>query len=34
MMQNPATAKVVTDLVMNRAPRIPAESVRPARLVE
>ena len=23
MMQNPATAKVVTDLVMNRAPRIP-----------
>jgi glycine oxidase len=34
MMQNPATAKVVTDLVMNRAPRIPVESVRPARLVE
>lgn len=34
MMQNPATAKVVSDLVMNRAPRIPAESVRPARLVE
>jgi glycine oxidase len=34
MMQNPATAKVVTDFVMNRAPRIPVESVRPARLVE
>ncbi len=34
MMQNPATAKVVTDFVMKRAPRIPVESVRPARLVE
>lgn len=34
MMQNPATAKVVTDLVMNRAPRIPVASVRPARFVE
>jgi glycine oxidase len=34
MMQNPATAKVVTDLVMNREPRIPIDSVKPARLVE
>jgi glycine oxidase len=34
MMQNPATAKVVTDFVMKRAPRIPVESVDPARLVE
>lgn len=34
MMQNPATAKVVTDLVMNRAPRIPVRSVTPVRLLE
>jgi hypothetical protein len=34
MMQNPATAKVVTDLVMKRAPRIPIDSVDPARLVD
>jgi hypothetical protein len=34
MMQNPATAKVVTDFVMKRAPRIPVESVGPARLIE
>jgi glycine/D-amino acid oxidase-like deaminating enzyme len=34
MMQNPATAKVVTDLVLKRAPRIPIASVDPGRLVD
>jgi hypothetical protein len=34
MMQNPATAKVVTDLVLKRAPRTPIDSVAPSRLVE
>lgn len=34
MMQNPATAKVVTDLVLKRAPRLPLDKVDPARLVE
>jgi glycine oxidase len=34
MMQNPATAKVVTDLVMKRPPRLPIDSVDPARLVD
>ena len=33
MMQCPATAKVVADLVLKRAPRIPLASVNPARLV-
>jgi glycine oxidase len=34
MMQNPATAKVVTDLVLKRAPRIPVDTVDPTRLVD
>jgi glycine oxidase len=33
MMQGPATAAVVTDLVARREPRIPIASVNPARLV-
>ncbi len=33
MMQGPATAAAVTDLVMKRKPRIPLEAVDPARLV-
>jgi len=33
MMQCPATARVVTDFVMKREPRIPVASVDPARLV-
>jgi len=33
MMQCPATAKVVADLIAKRAPRIPLEGVAPARLV-
>jgi glycine oxidase len=34
IMQAPATAKAVADLVMKREPRLPLGSVRPARLVE
>lgn len=34
MMQTPATAKVVTDLVKGREARIPVAGVRPGRLVE
>lgn len=34
MMQAPATAKVVTDLVAGRPPRLPLDSVRAARLVD
>jgi glycine oxidase len=33
MMQCPATAKVVADLVMKREPRIPIASVNPARFL-
>jgi glycine oxidase len=34
MMQCPATARVVADLVLKREPPIPLRSVRPARLVD
>lgn len=34
MMQCPATAAVISDLVLGRPARIPIDSVRPARLIE